>query len=141
MKTVVHIIDEKVVVSEVPDEWIRCSVTGEFRPFEEFCGDGKDYQTRTNCTRAYMMPLSEWDYYKGVRKRLAPEIERIQDKLYHWCQEKSAGSSIDEMVAMLLELKDRNPNARIVFRDEDNAMHEPIVRISAGFSNVYEITQ
>ena len=55
------IIDKRVaLIEEVPNNWRQCSVTGEFRPHEEFCNsEGK--LSRTNCTFSYLLPSKEWD--------------------------------------------------------------------------------
>ncbi len=140
MKTVVHIVNEAVQVDSIPDDWIKCSVLGEFRPPEEFRGDGKDHQSRTNCTRAYLMPMKEWEYHKEVQKKLASEIARQSDILYTEQQEKTAGISIDELIATLQQFRQQHPSARIVVCDEDGDLSTVSTpqRVD-GFKNVFYI--
>ena len=61
MKVVnIKLIDGKrmPLIEEVPNDWRQCTVTGEYRPFEEFCdSDGK--YVRTNALEAYHMPFDE----------------------------------------------------------------------------------
>lgn len=58
------------LIEEVPASWRKCSVTGEYRPYEEFCdSDGK--LSRTNCTFSYLLPSKEWDAIEN-------EVETIQ---------------------------------------------------------------
>ena len=114
MKTVIHVVDGKVVRQEVPDNWIQCSVLGEFRPPEEFRKEGEVYQSRTNCTRAYLMPQSEWKIHIAKLLELKPEIARMEQKLRDEMFEKTAGVSVDELIAKLESVKKQNPNARIV---------------------------
>jgi len=52
MKTVIHVVNEKITQEEVPDDYILCSISGEYRPKDEFCTDEK--MTRTNCYRTYI---------------------------------------------------------------------------------------
>lgn len=139
---VAHIIDEKVVVSEVPDNWIKCSVLGEFRPPEEYRNEGEDYQSRTNCTRAYMMPTSEWVHHKEVAKKLKPELDRAIAKLGRELMEKTAGISVDSLIEMLLEIKAENPDARVAVCYDGEVDSPSIIKLEIAnhtFSNLYQI--
>lgn len=67
MKVVnIKLIDGKrtPLIEEVPDDWRRCSVTGEYRPYEEFCDSAGNY-ARTNALEAYNMPFVEMQRTKA----------------------------------------------------------------------------
>jgi hypothetical protein len=140
MKTVVHIVDSQVVAQDVPDDWIECSVLGEYRPPEEFRKPGETTQTRTNCTRAYEMPLEEWEHHKKVKLSLQQEIKKKTNELWQEKQNSVAGVSIDAMIAMLSSLQETNPNARIVVRlTGESELCGPEVAQVHGYKNVWEI--
>lgn len=61
MKVVnIKLIDGKrtPLIEEVPDDWCRCSITGEYRPYDEFCDSAGNYAS-TNALEAYHMPFDE----------------------------------------------------------------------------------
>ena len=138
MKTVAHIVNEKVVRQQVPDDWIQCSVLGEFRPPEEFRQEGEINQSRTNCTRAYLMPLTEWEHHKDVAKKLNKQLDAEWQKIRDEQLEKNAGASIDELIAMLQDLKNTNPDARIVIEVEDQ-WHYPFIDAVRGYKNIFTL--
>ena len=138
MKTVIHIVDEKVVRQEVPDDWIQCSVLGEYRPPEEFRSEGELHQSRTNCTRAFLMPLKEWDHHKAVAEKLKKHLTAEIEKLHHEQLETTVGVSVDDMIARLMDIKQKNPNARIVVAC-DGCIDNPDVRPMDGFRNVFVV--
>ena len=112
---VLHIINKTPVIQEVPDDYLLCSISGEFRPRIEFCNSEGVY-CRTNCTGTYMMTCNEMS-------TLETEISAIKkshkygELLTLLCKEQVyyAGSiSIDSIISDLLELKAKDPGARIV---------------------------
>lgn len=123
MKKVAHIVNGEAVISQVPDDWIECSVTGEYRPPEEFRKEGETHQTRTNCTRAYLMPVKEWEGYEKLRKD--PEIVKklyfmnlqIKEEALRNFMDTQAGTSVEDLIAMLMQIQKQNPNARFVIGD------------------------
>ena len=69
MKKVVNIVEGICKIDSVPDDWVRCSVSGEYRPKEEyFNSDG--FISRTNCERTYCMPLEEMQKLSRVTKEI-----------------------------------------------------------------------
>ena len=58
MKKVVNIIDLVPQIMEVSDDYMMCSVSGEYRPKSEFCDDSSN-KIRTNCLKTYKMPHTD----------------------------------------------------------------------------------
>lgn len=132
MKNVIHIVDGQAVRSQVPNDWIRCTVTGEYRPPEEFRHGEEDRQTRTNCSRTYEMHISEWAHYQEVQKQLQPEIKRMEKALLMEIQDNSDGIPIDQLIHELQEILAANPNARYV---------GPAIELKPGYKNLYDIDE
>jgi hypothetical protein len=115
MKTVVNIVNMVPSIMDVPGEYIRCSVSGEFRRPSEFCNDaGK--QDRTNCIGTYLLPSGEFAKMKeslrlcllsSKYKSLTKKLEKEQD----YARESNL---IDDVIAMLQGLKEKEPNCRIM---------------------------
>lgn len=120
MKTVIHIIDTTPIISELPDDWIECSVTGEYRPPEEYRSFGKDYQTRTNCTKSYEMTFDlnkeASDKTKEIKK--SREYKLLEKKLCNTQENKNQGIPVSVMIDSLMELLKDNPSARLVMTQE-----------------------
>jgi hypothetical protein len=77
MKTVVNIIGlmsdgsfDLILIQKVPDDWRECSVSGEWRPLEEFGLNDNGNATRTNCTRTYMMNTDDYKATKEAFEKL-----------------------------------------------------------------------
>jgi hypothetical protein len=137
-QTVVHIVDGEVVRAEVPTDWILCSISGEYRPPEEYRNAGEAQQSRTNCTRTYLMPIDEMMLVKALIKKLAPAVAKMSAAMYKENKELKAGLSIAECIAMLQEFAAANPNARIV-DNYDRCMDIPCINQVDGFKNLYTI--
>lgn len=133
MKTVIHIVDGQVVRSQVPNDWIKCTVTGEYRPPEEFQDEGIDYQTRTNCTRSYYMSREEMDQCRGLQKQLQPEIDRLQLELEIENADQNWGMPIGELITQLQGILAANPDARYCGPD--------IEVKKGGYKNLYDIDE
>lgn len=100
---VAHLKDGQFSVDEVPDDWIQCSVSHEYRPREEFC-DPNGVQVRTNCERTYQM--SGMGDYKALCSRVvdcATYKEKLRD--FHKEQELIRESvSVEDMIGALKQL-------------------------------------
>jgi len=136
MQTVVHIVDGHVVRAEVPTDWILCSVSGEYRPPEEYCKQGEQHQSRTNCTRTYLMPLNEMKLLSDSVKQLGRALEKMKAEVRHEMQDKNAGMPIADYITMLQEIAASNPNARIVYVD-NGCFDVPYVQLMDGYNNLY----
>lgn len=136
MQTVVHIVNGEVVRAEVPTDWILCSVSGEYRPPEEYCKQGEQHQSRTNCTRTYLMPSKDSALLSESVKKLGPALKKMKAELHHEMQEKKAGMPIADYITMLQEIAASNPNARIVCVD-DGYIDVPCVQLLDGYKNLY----
>ena len=124
MKTVLHIKDGKPLIEEVPSDWIECSISGEYRPAEEFRKEGEDSQSRTNCTRTYEMPYDEMQKEKTRKediklsyeyKELKQKFEEIQKKKRFTSDLKSNAMTVEDLISILQEY---NPKALIVGTEE-----------------------
>lgn len=139
-KTVIHIVDKQVVRQEVPENWMPCSVTGEYLAPEEFRWDGESYQTRTNGLKAYNMPQAEWAEYAALCESLNDEIARQRKILQKEMFELKGGTSVDDLIAQLQSVKAANPNARIVTKGDygwegTGVSYTP----EDGYKNIYSI--
>lgn len=132
MKNVIHIVDGQAVRSQVPNDWIKCTVTGEYRPPEEFRHGEEDRQTRTNCSRTYEMHISEWAHYREVQKQLEPEIKRMEKELLKEIQENSDGIMLEHLIFYLQDYLAANPDARYV---------GPPIELKPGYKNLYDIDE
>jgi hypothetical protein len=135
-KPVVHIVDGQVTRAEVPMDWILCSITGEYRPPMEFRNEGQVDQSRTNCTRAYWMSIEEMQLVKAQTKKLQPALTEMHFKVRHEMQEKTAGMSIAEYIAILQEFAIHNPDARIVDLWEEEVCYPSINQVE-GYKNLF----
>lgn len=112
---VVNIRDMIPGIEEVPGDYIQCSVSGEYRPPSEFSSHG-NRQTRTNCTATYLMPnekmrstsellgkLRTTRLYRDMVRSLEIDHEFFRDSI-----------SVQAMIDAMVELRDRDPEARLV---------------------------
>jgi hypothetical protein len=115
MMKIVNIIDGNPQIAEVPDDYIRCSISGEFRPRSEFC-DENGIQTRTNCTSTYLAKHADNVVlsartadimHKMPFKSLASQLSRARSL-------EAMSVPIADMIATLLDLQSKNPNTRLV---------------------------
>jgi predicted phage-related endonuclease len=136
MTTVVHIVEGVVTRAEVPKDWILCSISGEYRPPEEFRNEGQVQQSRTNCTRTYLMSIGEMELLKAQVKRLQPAVAEMTAEVQHEMQEKTAGMSIAEYIAVLQEFAINNPDARIVDLWDDEVCYPSINQVE-GYKNLF----
>lgn len=138
MKHVVHIVDGIVTRADVPDNWIQCSISGEYRPPEEFRREGEAHQSRTNCTRTYLMTMVDSAALAAQLKKLMPAVAKMQTEVQRELLDKTAGISVAECIAMLQEIAASNPNARIV-KIDDGYMDPPCLEGVVGYNNLYSL--
>jgi len=136
MQTVIHIVDGEVIRAEVPSNWIQCSISGEFRPPEEYRKDGQQHQSRTNCTRTYLMPMVDSNLLSDSIKKLGPAVAKMQAIVRQEIMDNTAGMPIADYIAMLQEIAASNPNARIVSND-DGYFYTPNVELISPYTNLY----
>ena len=116
IKRIINLIDFDPIMMDVPSDWERCSVTGEFRPPEEFYNVGDNRKTRTNCTRSYMMSSEETRECKEKTRLVTAsrKFANLTTALAHSINYNENSVSIDEMLSALQELKLRHPSARLI---------------------------
>lgn len=136
MKTVVHIVEGQVTRAEVPSEWILCSISGEYRPPEEFRNEGENHQSRTNCTKTYLMTISDTILMRALIKKLQPAVDEMTAKVRHEMQDKNAGIAVADYIAMLQKFAADNPNARIVDMWDDEVSYPHLTKVD-GYNNLY----
>lgn len=138
MKTqlVVHIVDGQVTRAEVPSDWILCSISGEYRPTEEFHNEGEDHQSRTNCTKTYLMTISEMELMRTQVKKLQPAVDKMTAAVRHEMQDKNAGIAIADYIVMLQKFAADNPNARIVDMWDGEVSYPHLTKVD-GYNNLY----
>lgn len=135
-KTVVHIVEGQVTRAEVPKDWNLCSISGEYRPPEEFRNEGEDHQSRTNCTKTYLMTISEMELMRTQVKKLQPAVNKMTAALHHEMQDKTAGIAIADYIAMLQNFAADNPNARIVDMWDGEVSYPHLTQVD-GYNNLY----
>lgn len=114
MKTVVNIVNMVPSIMEVPYSYAQCAVSGEFRPYSEFCEDGN--KVHTDCIGTRSLPSKE---YAKMKEKLglcylSPKYKRLTTKLDIEQDYARKSDLIDDVIAMLQELKDKEPNCRIM---------------------------
>lgn len=112
---VVNIIDGVPSIQNVPDNYLRCSVSGEFRPVEEFETNG--VRSRTNCERTFKMPYEEMQALTAQTKQQMQSIgfKKLLNKLTTQITFRDNSIAVKDLIAQLQELPD---NARIVITQE-----------------------
>jgi hypothetical protein len=122
MKKVIEIVDRKTLeIREVPDDYIHCSVSGEWHPPESFKEDFEPNQSRANCKWTYSS-LS-FDSMRTMKeettKILASDNYRKLERSIR--NERVAFDSsmpIQEMIEILQELQFIDPNARVAITQD-----------------------
>lgn len=133
---VVHIIDGNVVCSEVPENWIMCSISGEYRPPEEFRNEGEVHQSRTNCTRTYLMPSSKIEILRESVNKMKQRVCKMENDIRIAKINETAGIPILEYIETLKKFALENPSARIVADYDDLGAPEDLFNID-GIPNIF----
>lgn len=112
---VLHLVNKTPIIQEVPDSYILCSISGEYRAKEEYTSNGV-FQTRTNCTSTYLMPTKDMEALElEVQKiRLSKAYTELQRGLKKERELFHNSLSIDFLIQELQKIKDSNEDARIV---------------------------
>lgn len=99
--------DLKII--KVPNTYMECSVCGHWFPRESFC-NAQGVQTRTNCEACYNLPSGEFSRLCKETKQfytdMAPEIQRLYDKLEKLCQSMTKKAFLKKIHGELKSLKD-----------------------------------
>lgn len=111
---VVNIIDGNPLIQEVPDDWIRCLVSGEFRPQDEFVTDGR---WRTNCKRTYELPTVDMHNLSAETKLVknSEEFKKLQSFLQKEKAFEQNSISVKEMIKHLQSLPE---GSRLIMTQE-----------------------
>jgi len=119
IKSVVNIIEDLddnllAVIQDVPESWRECSVTGEWRPKEEFMKDG--VLVRTNCEKSYNMSSDEMTTRNSKTNEFKKSVQykNAVKRLEFTCDLNENSISVKDMIESLSELLANNPNARLV---------------------------
>lgn len=106
-------------IMEVPDDYIRCSISGELRPKSEFCNDA-GVQTRTNCVRTYFVPTARNAVQSVNTATLmaGPVFKKLQAQLVEEQALLANSQPIGDLIAALRKLQAQNPAARILMSQE-----------------------
>lgn len=146
-----NIVDGIITIDELTDNYIRCSVTGEMRPPEEF--GPIDHPVRTNCEKAYQMPFNlmlettqktkDLMYSFAFRQTV---MTVAQKNAQHYFEQTAIDDAIpvDILITALQRLKARYPNAKVaLFIDQggyDDCTSSPDLHFDAPrFGNVYAL--
>ena len=116
---IVNIIDGIPQMMEVPDDYIRCSISGEFRPRSEFC-DENGIQTRTNCTSTYLAKHADNVVLSARTADIMREkpFKSLVGQLSRARELEAMSVPIADMIAILLDLQSKNPNTRLVMTQD-----------------------
>ena len=110
MKEIIDI--EKLIIIEVPKDYIECSICGKYFPKESYCREGESYLSRTNCSSCYHSKMDDM-------RNLEEEVKKIKNSTKYksvqtnWIKKKQFyGNSISvgEMIEALQKL---SPTDRI----------------------------
>ena len=119
MKKVVNIIGLVPQIVSVPDDYMRCSVSGEMRPKSEFCNDLGVF-TSTNCLKTYMMPPADMVNLDAQTKSVIDSVrfKQLTHRLRKEQEYISCSIPIDDMIESLRKLKSISPTARLCIMQE-----------------------
>lgn len=101
-KTVCHLKDGQFSIDEVPLDWIRCSVSREYRPLEEFC-DSDGRFVRTNCTKTSEMDSETLSQYRIACDTAVKSVNYTNQLARYMADRDAIGSSIlvSDLIAAL----------------------------------------
>lgn len=113
-KRVVTIVAGIPAIKEVPMDWIRCSVSGEYRPAIEFMTDG--VQTRTNCTRTKGLSLEDMEKESEQTKKIqnGPGFQHLAKTLSMTNSAFEYSIPVSEMIEQLQKIQQADPTARVL---------------------------
>lgn len=140
---VVNIIDGVPSISNVQDHFLRCSISGEFRPLSEFETNG--VRTRTNCERTYRMPTEDMQKLSEQTKAVMQSLQfkKLAQKLQHEQAFRDSSISVKALIAQLHALPE---DAHIVITQEGYyadgqlaEIHEPELRLKTEDTAYYSI--
>jgi hypothetical protein len=89
---------------EVPDDYDRCTVCGEYFPPDQFKNPGEERRSRTNCTSCYNRP---WEEMQGLKAQTQLLIERNRfrnEKIVKQLKAREYSISVEEMIENLSKL-------------------------------------
>jgi len=131
MKTVIAI--KTLSPIKVPQEWIQCSVCGEYSSPTEYRKPDQENQSRTNCTSCYEM---QWNDMKALQQRTADIMKSWQyinvcNELKMGVTYKRSSISVEDMIYMLQKLP---ANSRLIMTQEGYYangsladIHDPVI--------------
>ena len=104
MKTVIDINSFEHI--KVPEQWIACSVCGEYHSPASYRKKGEESQSRTNCESCYNMPYQEMkELGDFVAKRKKSELYRTSAKQLQIKIDYASNSiSVEDMISALQQL-------------------------------------
>ena len=117
MKTIIDIdtVTLKVALKTVPQEYIECSVCGQYHPEESYCKDG--VMVRTNCFDCYNLPMEEFK----LKQIMLASIKKSNDyflakkKLAEIINYRECSIPVETMITALQKLP---PNSHLVVTQE-----------------------
>ena len=115
MKTVIDI--KTMTLIQVPDQWIQCSVCGEYHSPAAYRKPDQEKQSRTNCTSCYEM---QWNDMKALEQQTFDIMKswaytNVRNKLKMVIAYKRNSISVEYMIAELQKLP---ANSRLVMTQE-----------------------
>ena len=140
---VVDIIDGVPSISNVQEHFLRCSISGEFRPLSEFETNG--VRDRTNCERTYHMLTEDARKLSAQTKAVMQSIQfkKLEQKLQHERAFRDSSISVKALIAQLHALPE---DAHIVITQEGYyadgqlaEIHEPELRLKTEQAMYYSI--
>ena len=116
---VLHLINKIPVIQEVPNNYILCSISGEYRPKEEYTSNGTE-QTRTNCTSTYLMSTEESKVLKleTEKIKLSNSYQNLRRELHNEQLLFNNSVSIDFLIEELQKIREVDKTAQIVITQD-----------------------
>lgn len=104
-------------IENIPDDYLQCTVTGEWLDRKEFCNEGEANIVRTNCFRSYCMSSEEISrtkkHYKDIT--LGAEFRGLSQKVSQYINMRSNSISVKDMIEALSKL---NPDDLLIVTQE-----------------------
>lgn len=102
-------------VIQVPDDFIECSVSGEWHPPSSFRDANENHQSRTNCEWTYRLSSTSMANLKAATEKAKNSVayRTLLNQLKKDREALESSIPIQQMIDDLLELQKEFPDARV----------------------------